>query len=74
MSILNDFQTNHESIRDDLKFVEEIKSEAALKDATIKQKIIVCHNKKEVKREFKVGDLVLKRNQKDIEEGKLPSN
>ena len=39
-----------------------------------KQKIAARHSKKVIKREFKVGDLVLRRNQKDLEEGKLAAN
>jgi hypothetical protein len=45
-----------------------------LRETTLKQKIAARHNKKVVKREFEVGDLVLRRNQKDSEEGKLAVN
>ena len=53
-----DFQTNNENLREGLETVEEIKSEAAIKEATIKQKSL----------------LVLRRNQNDSEEGKFVAN
>jgi hypothetical protein len=45
-----------------------------LQEAALKQKIAARQSKKIIKREFKVGDLVLRRNQKDSEEGKLAAN
>jgi len=45
-----------------------------LRETALKQKIAARHNKKVIKREFEVGDLVLRRNQKDSEEGKLVAN
>jgi hypothetical protein len=42
-----------------------------LREAALKQNIVARHNKKFRKREFEVGDLVIRRNQKDTEEGKL---
>jgi hypothetical protein len=45
-----------------------------LRDTALKQKIVARHSKKVVKREFEVGDLVLRRNQKDSEKGKLAAN
>jgi hypothetical protein len=44
------------------------------REAALKQKIAARHSKKVIKREFEVGDLVLRRNQKDFEEGKLAAN
>jgi len=49
-------------------------SKHSLREITLKQKIAARHNKKVIKREFEVGDLVLRRNQKDPEEGKLVAN
>jgi len=69
-----DFPTNAANLREELEFVDEVRSEAALRETTLKQKIAVRHNKKVIKREFEVGDLVLWRNQKDSEEGKLAAN
>lgn len=45
---------------EELKFIEEFISEAALKEAAIKQKIANHHNKKVVTCEFNVGDLILR--------------
>jgi len=45
-----------------------------LRETALKQKVAVGHNKKVIKREFEVGDLVLRQNQKDSEEGKLAAN
>jgi hypothetical protein len=45
-----------------------------LRETTLKQKIDARHSKRVIKREFEVGDLVLRRNQKDSEEGKLSAN
>jgi len=54
--------------------VDEVRNEAALLETTLKQKIAACQSKKVIKREFEIGDLVLRRNQKDSEEGKLAAN
>lgn len=54
--------------------VDEVRNEAALWETSLKQKIAASHGKKVVNREFEVGDLVLRRNQKDYEEGKLAAN
>jgi hypothetical protein len=43
-------------------------------EAALKQKIAARHSKKVIKREFKVGDLVLRRNLKNSEERKLAAN
>jgi len=60
MKVSTDFQTNDENMREKLKFIEEFRSEATLKEAAIKQKIANHHNKKVVKSEFEVGDLILR--------------
>ena len=44
------------------------------KEIPLKQKIAAQHNKKVIKREFEIGDLVQRRNQKDSEERKLIAN
>lgn len=60
MKVLTNFQTNDENMGEELKFIEEFISEAALKEAAIKQKIANHHNKKVVTCEFNVGDLILR--------------
>ena len=47
---------------------------AALREATLKQRVALRHNDKVIKREFEIGSLVLRRNQKDSREGKLAAN
>jgi len=69
-----DFLTNAVNLREQLKFVDEVQSEAALLETTLKQKIAARDSKKVIKREFAVGDLVLRRNQKHSKEGKLAAN
>jgi len=69
-----DFPANTKNLREELEFVDEIRNDAALRETTLKQKIVARHSKRVVKREFEVGDLVLQRNQKDSEEGKLAAN
>ena len=68
------FLANMANLREVLKFVDEVRSEVALRETSLKQKIADRHNKKVIRREFKVGDLVLRQNQKDSEEGKLAAN
>ncbi|KAI5391420.1 hypothetical protein KIW84_076286 [Lathyrus oleraceus] len=58
---------NDETLRAELDLVEEIRSEAALRETTLKQKIALRHDAKVIKREFQVGTLVLRRNQKTRE-------
>jgi len=41
-----DFPANAANLREKLKFVDEVRSEAALRETTLKQKIAACHNKK----------------------------
>ncbi|GAU45602.1 hypothetical protein TSUD_285710 [Trifolium subterraneum] len=66
--------TNDELLREELDLVEELRTGASLREATLKQKIAARHDKRVIKREFKVGSLVLRRNQKDSREGKLAAN
>ena len=65
-----DFPANTANLREELEFVDE----ATLREIALKQKIAARHSKRVIKREFEVGDLVLWRNQKDSEEGKLATN
>ncbi|CAJ2637946.1 unnamed protein product [Trifolium pratense] len=67
-------EDNHEMLREELDLLEELREGAALREATLKQKIAKRHDKKVIKREFDVGTLVLRRNQKDSREGKLAAN
>ncbi|KAI5417702.1 hypothetical protein KIW84_042352 [Lathyrus oleraceus] len=69
-----DEEMNDETLRAELDLVEEIRSEAALRETTLKQKIALRHDAKVMKREFQVGTLVLRRNQKNPREGKLAAN
>jgi hypothetical protein len=69
-----DFHANTANLREELEFVDEVRIGATLREAALKQKIAARHSKKVIKREFEVGDLVLRRNQKDSEEGKLAAN
>ncbi|KAI5389072.1 hypothetical protein KIW84_074649 [Lathyrus oleraceus] len=62
-----DEEMNDETLRAELDLVEEIRSEAALRETTLKQKIALRHDAKVIKREFQVGTLVLRRNQKTRE-------
>ncbi|GAU40231.1 hypothetical protein TSUD_270310 [Trifolium subterraneum] len=66
--------TNDELLREELDLVEELRTGASLREATLKQKIAARHDKRIIKREFEVGSLVLRRNQKDSREGKLTAN
>jgi len=68
------FPANTVNLREEVEFVDEVRSEAALRETALKQKIAAHHSKKVIKREFEVGDLILQRNQKDSEEGKLTAN
>ncbi|CAJ2668042.1 unnamed protein product [Trifolium pratense] len=67
-------ENNHKMLREELDLLEELRDGAALREATLKQKIAKRHDKKVIKREFDVGTLVLRRNQKDSREGKLAAN
>ncbi|GAU27038.1 hypothetical protein TSUD_314000 [Trifolium subterraneum] len=65
---------NDELLREELDLVEELRAGASLREATLKQKIAARHDKGVIKREFEVGSLVLRRNQKDSRERKLAAN
>src|SRR6266487_3749988 len=65
---------NDELLREELDLVEELRTGASLREATLKQKIAARHDKKVIKREFEAGGLVLRRNLKDAREGKLAAN
>ncbi|GAU22742.1 hypothetical protein TSUD_138660 [Trifolium subterraneum] len=65
---------NDELLREELDLVEELRTGASLREATLKQKIAARHDKMVIKREFEVGSLILRRNQKDSREGKLAAN
>ncbi|GAU39725.1 hypothetical protein TSUD_144910 [Trifolium subterraneum] len=65
---------NDELLREELDLVEELRTGASLREATLKQKIAARYDKMVIKREFEVGSLVLRRNQKDSREGKLAAN
>ncbi|GAU45421.1 hypothetical protein TSUD_182900 [Trifolium subterraneum] len=65
---------NDELLREELDLIEELRTGASLREATLKQKIDARHDKRVIKREFEVGSLVLRRNQKDSREGKLAAN
>ncbi|CAJ2661783.1 unnamed protein product [Trifolium pratense] len=67
-------EMNDEALREELDLVEEIRTGASLREATLKQKIAVRHDVKVIKREFEVGSLVLRRNAKDSQDGKLAAN
>jgi hypothetical protein len=54
-----DFPANTTNLREELEFVDEVRIGATLREAALKQKIAARHNKKVIKREFEVGDLVL---------------
>jgi hypothetical protein len=69
-----DFPANTANLREEVEFVDEVRIGATLREAALKQKIAARHSKKVIKREFDVGDLLLRRNQKDSEEGKLAAN
>ncbi|GAU41894.1 hypothetical protein TSUD_170050 [Trifolium subterraneum] len=65
---------NDELLREELDLVEELRTGASLREASLKQKIAARHGKRVIKREFEVESLVLRRNQKDSREGKLAAN
>lgn len=69
-----EIEENNEVIREELDLVEEGRSGASLREASLKQKIAIMYDAKVKKRDFKVGSLILKRNHKDSREGKLAEN
>jgi len=44
-----DFPTNAANLREELEFIDEIRSEASLRETVLKQKIAARHNKKIIK-------------------------
>ena len=54
-----DEELNDEALREDLDLVEEIRSGAALHEATLKQQIALSHDNKVKKHEFCLRNLVL---------------
>lgn len=56
-----DFDINAVNLREELEFIDEIRSKASLREIALKQKTAARHNKKVMKREFEVSDLVLRR-------------
>ncbi|GAU32026.1 hypothetical protein TSUD_147220 [Trifolium subterraneum] len=69
-----DEEMNDEAMREELDLVEEIRTAASLKEASLKQLVAARHDTKVIKRDFEVGSLVLRRNAKDSHEGKLAAN
>ena len=67
-----DKEMNDETLRNELNLVEEIRSGAALREATIKQQVALLHDNKVIKCEFQVGSLVLQRNKKIPARGSWP--
>ena len=71
---LIDEEMNDITLREELDLVEEIRKVAALREASLKQKIAMCYDTKVIRREFEVSRLVLKRNHRESREGKLAVN
>ncbi|MCH79653.1 RNA-directed DNA polymerase (Reverse transcriptase), partial [Trifolium medium] len=67
-------EANNEALQEELDLVEELRTAASLREASLKQKIAARHDLKIIKREFDVGSLVLRRNAKDSNHGKLAAN
>ncbi|PNX98275.1 gag-pol polyprotein [Trifolium pratense] len=67
-------EENDEAIREELDLVEELRTAASLHEASLKQKVAARHNLKVIAREFDVDSLVLRRNAKDSNHGKLAAN
>ena len=65
---------NDVSLREELDLVEEIRTGAALREASLKYKIAMCYDTRVIRREFEVDSLVLKRNHKESHEGKIAAN
>jgi hypothetical protein len=65
---------NDEALGEELDLVEEIRTGASLKEASLKQNVAVRYDVKVIKRDFEVGSVVLRRNAKDSSEGKLAAN
>ena len=69
-----DEELNKEALREELDLVEEIRSGASLREATLKQQIALRHDNKVIMHKFQLGSLVVQRNQKDSRKGKLAAN
>ncbi|MCH87820.1 RNA-directed DNA polymerase (Reverse transcriptase), partial [Trifolium medium] len=67
-------EANNKALREELDLVEELRTTASLREASLKQKIAARHDLKVIEREFDVGSLVLRRNAKDFNHGKLTAN
>ena len=67
-------EINYAALLEKLDLVEEIRTRAVLREASLKQKIAIRYDAKVIRREFEVGSLVLKRNCKESREGKLVAN
>ena len=65
---------NNVALREELDLVEEIRTGATLREASLKQKIAMRYDAKVIQREFEVDNIVLKRNLKESHEGKLAAN
>jgi len=50
------FQANAKTLREELELIDEIRSEVALKEIELKQKIAARHNRRVIQREFQFGD------------------
>ncbi|MCI45426.1 gypsy retrotransposon integrase-like protein, partial [Trifolium medium] len=51
-------EANSEALREELDLVEELRTAASLREASLKQKVAARHDLKVLKREFDVGSLV----------------
>ncbi|MCH91092.1 hypothetical protein A2U01_0012017, partial [Trifolium medium] len=67
-------EANDEALREELDLVDELRTAASLREASLKQNVAARHDVKVIKREFDVGSLVLRRNAKDSNHGKLATN
>ena len=67
-------EMNDIALREEVDLIEEIRMGAALREASLKQKIAMCYNAKFIRREFEVDNLVLKRNRKESHKGMLSAN
>jgi transposase InsO family protein len=68
---------NHELLREELDLVDEVRELARLTEMSREQQIAQRYNAKVVKREFPVGDLILRRASiglKNAKDGKLAAN
>jgi hypothetical protein len=54
----NEENLNNDLLKEEVDLVEELREGAALREASLKQKIVARHDKRVIKREFEVGSLV----------------